>query len=261
MVKKYLRKSNVKKYVRRQTKRGINYIKKRYSGPSGLNKVMSDVKLLKDIINTEKKFTERTISDTNVGQWSGTGSGHYLGDVTPIFNQGTSDNQRLGNSIKLCSHYATLFFRQQANLATDIKVTCILFKHKTDTYNATTMATYASQLFNPNPWYGTAIDMYSGRNVDYYRDFVFLNKKTFIIGKDTTGTVNNYKQIKLSIPKSKLNYHMRFNDAGEIVDGNIYLMVITNYGNISSTTNSPDNQTTSTGVTMRYYGRYYYYDN
>lgn len=81
-----------KRYFRKQVKR----VKKRYSGPSGMQRLISDVNMLKTAINSERKYWDKedivpySITDLNpvaLYPWDG-------------LAQGDGEQQRIGDQIK-----------------------------------------------------------------------------------------------------------------------------------------------------------------
>ena len=77
-----------------------------------LPKVMKDVNIMKQMINSEKFRLETKVDGLGVAQLNINASGHYIVDVTPVPAQGDGYNNRQGNSIRLHStHYDFFSFK------------------------------------------------------------------------------------------------------------------------------------------------------
>ena len=258
----------MKKYAKKQAKRFGRYLKKRYVKRGGLRfgRIARDVKMLKHIINSEKKQTEFTTTSQLVGQWGGTGSqsGHNNFDIIPAIFKGVEYNNRIGNSIKLVGAHFKLQLRTQNAVVNPIKVKFIIYSHKTDTLDATRTAAYPGELFDTNDFNNTTIDMYSSRNNDYFRDFIIHRTHTCYLKGDTAGTGTAQTQLvsKSFGIKWKKGHYLKWgpNTSTFIVNGNLFCLAICDFGNVA-TAASPDSQAASTGATFNLHTQYYFYDN
>lgn len=250
--------------VRRVVRKGLKYAKKRYVSKRGnfrLGRLAKDVAMVKKLINVEKKRYTQTYLYDFLGQVNGNGGGAYMADLTPSLVQGNSASQRNGNSVKMTGIYLQGQLIQQGSAIDSNIVSVEVWCHKTKEVPMSLSST-GNEIYNNSPFSGQ-IDMISRRNQDYFSDYVCLRKKRVIVRADTYSATNILRNATFSMGL-KLNRHLRWNDAGTLINGQLFLLVRCQSGNGSSTTASTANiphQGVNTGLKFSLDQITYYVDN
>lgn len=259
---KYSFRKKVGRVVRRVAKAGVRYAKRRYVNKQGnlrLGKIAKDVAMVKRLINVEKKRRGDQWTGV-VGQVNGAGSGAVMIDITCNVSQGLTASTRTGNSIKLTGLYMQGQFIQQTNAQDSNKFSVEIWAHKNKEVTMSLSST-GQELYNVSPFSGQ-MDLVSRRNQDYYSDYVCLGKRMVYIKGDTYAT-NVIRNANFNMGL-KLNRHIRWDDAGTLINGQYFLVIRAQNGNASATTTSTAN-IPHTGVSTGYtYGInliQYYVDN
>lgn len=259
----------VRKYIRKQAKRAGRYLKKRYIKPRGgirLGRIYRDVKMLKHVINSEKKECESLNTSQLVGQWGGVGtvSGHSIIQLNPAIPKGTGHAERVGNSVKVVGAHFKLQVRQQSAVVNPIKLKFIIFSHKTDTFTTARFNAYTAELMEPNSFNNTTFDLYSSRNKDYFRDFIIHRTQTVYVKGDTSGTgTAQLNMISRSFGiKWRRGHYFKYgpNTSNFELNGSLYCLVLADFGNVG-TAIATDGQPANTGLTYNLLSQFYYYDN
>ena len=230
-----------KKFGKKVAKKVGRAIRKRYYGKGKLNvrRIAKDVAMVKSLINVEKKRNEwanAVGSPTWVGQVNGNASGAQIVDITPIVTQGTSNNQRTGNVIKMTSFYHRFQVLQQGNNTKQGKVIIEYWLVKGQNVPATSAT--LEKLFNDNVFMPSApyyIDYNCSRNPDYFADFIPLAKKVVYMKADNTSA--DVVTSTFAISRKKFNHHIRYDPGtGNVISGQIIMTLRADCGNRSSAT-------------------------
>lgn len=275
---KYVNKlrSRAGKYIAKELRR--RYVSKR--GVPKLKTVVRDVLALKRVINSEKKhfgpqvFTDpiSTTNIFNVGLTNGAGEGMQLINITPQINKGTDRNNRIGNSVRVCSGCVHMNLAGMSAQSNNTTILIEFYRVNNTLYGMTpTPAVLGSDLFSQDP----ITSRYSSncsRNPNYFRRFTRLRQVVVKTPQDNAGSSNFIKQ--LTIPFKFKKYHIRWDDSSTSLSGQawtsgeIFMVVRCNNGNGSATvaslaSNSALNLNTavSTGFQFQFYTDFYYYDN
>lgn len=235
MAKFYKRAKKAVKAVGRKVVKGL---KKRYVTKTGkglrVNQIVSDVAMLKRLINAEKKRLTVGVNNTFVGQVNGNSSGMYIYDITPTPSQGVTAETRNGASIKWTSGYLQLQFIHMSATQSTIKGRIYIIKSK----DVTNTSTVQQQFLNPSPFItSTSIwDYNSTREQDYYKDYSVLAARNFTVSCDQVSGQTVQRVVKMPL---KFGHHVKFNDnTTTLTDGQVFLMIVTDSGNISTVTAS-----------------------
>lgn len=245
-----------------------NSVKNRYTDNKGIKfaQVAKDVMMIKSLINVEKKrvVTNSTAGTNMIGQCDNTSSGHYLLDCTPAPAQGLGYNQRTGNSIKWTSSHYDIQVVQQSATAAPIKLKYYFVKVVGLPYSTISGAT--AKFLNSNPFVtgGTIYDYNSARNPDYFKDFVVLKSGEIKIDPDPQSSITMIKSFKIGFKLN--NHHVKWSlDTSTVSQGQVFLLIVADNGNISSTTVSTLGgvpvTAINTGVTFNYIRTDYFVDN
>lgn len=252
-------------------KRVKKAVKKRYVAKSGgrkatgglrVAKMAKDILYLKSVLNPEKKRDSYKIENRTVGQVNGPDDGAYLFDCTPVIYQGVTSTQRNGASVKLHSSMYHFQFTQSVGTIADVRGVIEMWEIKGEPY---TGFTWFNEHWEPNPFTGVR-DINSQTNPDNFMKGKCIARKYFTVKADQTSGVKTLRDVKMPILYNKgQGKHIRYNkDTNTIEHGQIYIVIRTDRGNISSSTvsvlNVPD-VNINTGLLMQFNAVNYYYDN
>lgn len=253
---------------RKMGKKVARYAKKRYLRKGAgyntglrMNKIIQDVKMIKDKLNTEKKYIDDGgTASVPVGQQNVNGYGNQVLDITPInITQGVGYSQRVGKSIKLVA--MSLQYQMEQQSATSGPRTFYLYICKTN--GAPQLpATLLTNFMAINPI--TAVyDTMSNRNINYFKDYVVLKRQKITMKPDS---VTGQTQLSTGRCVMKLNHHIQFVDnTNTVSDGQLFWYIVADAGNAGAinTTTLPNVAipTANTGASLQTYVRYWYVDN
>lgn len=233
-----------------------------YKNASKIAQIGAEVAVLRGMMNAEKKRWLNGVNNTAVGQVNGNTSGAYTSDITPVMSQGVTYNTRNGSSIKWTSAYLQLQFIHQAATQSTIKGSIYIIKVKNAIIPS---ATLLSNFFNPSPFITstTIYDDNCTRNQDYFKDFVVLKRKKFYVACDKISGQPNQTTIKMPL---KLGHHVKFSgDTNTLTDGQVWMLIVTDNGNMNSATASSvgniSNTAVNTGLNLCWNIVDYYVDN
>lgn len=263
------------KMVGRKAPAGVVYAPRK--APKAIGRI--NVKSLANAvakINCEKKEWSGYVPGLTVGQiyvpaaGSAPNSGHYLTNfITPLPNNGNSDTTRVGDEIKITGIHNVFQFSHQANTSQSMKVKMMFIAPR---FGISGASLTMDKLLNPNPIIYNAngavfpivYDTMCARNMDYIRDFRVLRTKTFTMPGDTASLSQKIvKTVDFSL-KFKKPWNIRFDTAGNLAFGQIYLLVLCESGN--TTTNTPTSYSgvpvidTYSGLNLSYYTKSYFID-
>lgn len=171
--KRYAKKGvrNAGRYLRRKAKA-------RYQTKTGgirVNQVVKDVAMLKGMINAEKQnITSAVTTEYDLAQYNGVSStgGRVLAGVMPNISQGFGEDNRKGDSIKVCSWALKI---QVYNNGNDTLSGCNykFYLVRQPTNPASTSSDTLANFLETNPFSGVN-DFYSNRNYEHYKDFIVM---------------------------------------------------------------------------------------
>lgn len=241
-----------KKYAKGVVKRGVALAKKRYvkRGQPNMKNIMNDVKMLKHLVNVEKKRKDFTqITALPVAALNGVGvSGAQCFNISPAIAQGITQGTRNGNSIKLTSACFDIQFAQQTSTVNDLKVKWHIIC-RPDNGASYSPATVQDTFYEPNPFSGV-IDFYSSRDPEYFNAFRVIKSGVIDLKQDQVTSGQSIIQKKIPL---KLNHHQKYNtDASTSTVKNAFFLLITASGG---------DMALSTGASFGYNVRWYYTDN
>lgn len=228
-------------------------------------------------INCEKKEIGMYTAGLTVGQVTVSAgglasSGHYMSTIfTPSPSNGTTDTTRIGDEITLTGMYNELQFVQQTN-------TTIKLKGRVYIVSPRLGSSYASatidKFLNPNAILYSAngqiiYDYMSSRQMDNIKNWRVLRSMNFSVSSDLASTTQKMiSTVKCGL-KFKKPWKVRYDAAGNVAEGQLFMIVVTDCGNVSSnafsgagtgsTLGIPVVDTLS-GLTLNYYSKAYYVD-
>lgn len=237
-------KKNVSRPLRKRFKK--RYIGKK-SGALRVGQIAKDVMYLKSVLNPEKKFDEIYYNNQNVAANNGVPTGMLVLDVTPVISQGVTQNDRTGNSIKVCSSVLRAQVKQQANTTGPLRLKAWLIQGTGGTEPTT--SNISTQFLQTNP-FSNVVDYFSQRNVNYFNDYKVLASKSITLRPDQYS--GQFQIQELLLARKYKSMHFKYTQTGTgIVQGTMFLVVVADWGDIAA----------STGAYLDLYNRVYYYDN
>lgn len=257
--------------ARKFVKRGAKAMRKRYTAKPGgrkatggvrVAKMAKDILYLKSVLNPEKKRLGISVSNQAIGQCNGNTDGAYVSDVTPIVSVGSGSYQRTGASIKLHSSIWHFQFTQGVGTIAKVRGIIEIYEVVGDPY---TGFAFFNERFDTNPFTGVR-DMNCQLNPDNFMKVRCLATRKFQVESDATSGVKLLTDIKIPMKYNKgQGKHIRYDGSSDnIANGQMYIVIRTDRGNISSTTvstlNVPD-VNINTGLLMQWNRTDYYYDN
>lgn len=228
-------------------------------------------------INCEKKEIGIYNTDLTHGQiyTDGTAvvsSGHYLtAGLSFSASNGTSDITRIGDEVTVTGMYNEFQFSQQSNATQKIRGKIYFFSPKIGSSN---VSVTVSTFLNPNGFIysgsgnvNNVYDYMSSRNMDYFKDYKVLRVKRFTVSPDLASTTQKMiSTVKCGL-KFKKPWKCRFNSAGQLVYGQIYMLVVFDSGNAGSVAPSAGavltgiaKTDTVSGVQWSYFSKTYFID-
>jgi hypothetical protein len=246
--------------VRKVAKYAGKKIYRRYS-TGGVRQVVKDVAMLKNMLNTEKKYYDATFSDT-LGQVNGNLSGATYKDLTPLPVQNVAYNGRTGQGLKLVSAQINIIVNNQSAQRTKQRIRFEMYYVKGDTK---TLAGISQELYDINPL-TSIVDYMSNRQPNNMKDFKKIcTRYIYYPSEDHSGTGSASRQKTLKI-NLKLSHHLRFDkNSLTLQSGQIFIFAVTETGNsspaIPSTLPNIANVAVNSGFDFDISTRFYYVDN
>lgn len=227
-------------------------------------KMLSDISMLKGIINSEKKRIELTSTNQIVGQINGNSSGHFLADLTPNVQQGVGFNQKTGNSFKWVSSHLDFQFITQTAQNQPIKLKIEIVKVVGLPY--TNVSDVLSKYIEPTSFIvgNSVYDIHSPRDPDYFKNFVVLKRKYVTIPVDQINNQIQFKRVSVGLKLKK--HHVRTNNNDPTVSmGQVFMLITADSGNCNNATvggfTGVITNAINTGVTFNSEWTHYFYDN
>ena len=238
-VYKFVKKNIVEPYTSKKNNRGYNNRMNLYK----------EITAIKKLLNAEKKnqqYTDTTVY--KVAQNNGAGSGALTVDITPVISQGSSEDQRNGDSIKVCSMCAQFELSTNSFLTLQsTKVTIYVVRQLENDYTTANIIPFF--LLN-NPFSGV-IDYNSDRNYQFFKKFVVMAQKTVTLRQNQNDSANQVQKVNIKVPL-KLDYHMRYNKGlTTLITNPVFLIAVADSGDTAGTNY----------INIQMGNAIYYYDN
>jgi len=262
-----------RKFARKFVRKGARYAKKRYTRKGAgygsgvrLNKLASDLRLIKNSLNTEKKYADQqTVFD--IAQVDGNSFGGMTNWVTPNITPGTSGiAERVGNSIKLTG--LAIKFQLMAKdpnfRVSQGKFRFIIFEALD--HDVTAIEALEDMLEN-NQITGLR-DYNSERDLQQFKNFrIYCNKSFTIPNGNATGNAQYHETTFMSRSFAmKMNHHIKYqHGTATQVSGKLFFAILMDHGNKSATVASTNSNIpitdVDTGYKMNLVIRNWYVDN
>jgi hypothetical protein len=269
--KKYTPKKKESKF-RRYARKGRKVLKTTAQVAADVARLSAAVAYMGSRLNVEKKFIDKDVITSAVGQTYGPLAGWVGHDITPQIAQGVGQQQRVGNSIKLTGMSFPIQFTGQGSCMAARKLKVMLFRVY-DGNNNMTVTDVINDYLDVNPLNGLR-DMGSPRA---YRNgkhdgIKLVRSKTYTLPAPTLdtnigGTLDDFEKAGFTCKFNvKLNEVIRYGTNGDDVpDGcRYFLFILCDKGNHHITTVSTQDvpvPQTSSGVSYRLSQRSWWVDN
>lgn len=240
----------------------VNPIKR---GKVSFTRVMKDVKMLKDAINSEKLRITDSFSLAQVGQVNVNAEGFFVKEFTPAPAQGDTTNGRTGASVKLSGSYVQLQFIQQSNTsAGPVSGKIMIFRCDSPSiYVSPTNVVH--RRIQTNPFITPSIrDYNSPEDIDAFKSFPKVFEKRFKLSADQTSSGAMIRTINFGL-KYK-DHHVKWdNNSTDWESGRLIMVIFLDAGNTNSTTSSTSVgvpiSTPNSGYFLNGNITHYYHDN
>lgn len=239
--KRFVKKRVIRPYTSLKNNRGYNNRMRLYK----------EVSALKKMINAEKKNADSSVTTVyDLAQLNGAGvSGAQTLDLMPSIGQGNSEDQRNGDSIKVCAWALKLHVESNSfNTLQDTHYKFYVIASPTNPVGAGT--TLLSQFLEANP-FSTVEDYYSSLNYQHRKDFNILGVVTGVLKQNSNGSTNQIRSNSHIIAR-KANFHVRYNKGTTtILNNRLTLIAVASDGDRTGTNK----------INFQYHMKVYFYDN
>lgn len=249
----------VKKAVKKARRKVGQAITKRYYGNKRLNigQIAKDVAVVKKLMNVEKKRWILSVSNVAVGQVLGNLSGYYQTDLTPFPASGSGYNQRDGSSLKVVSYHMQMQFITQSAAVGRTNYRIMIIETLAGTFNP--VSAYLDNTFVS----GSIVDYNSQINPDQFGRYKIIQSKRVSIEPDSVTGQTAYRTMSLG---KKHQVYIRFSlDTTTVTNKRLYMLILADNGNASTTTASTltgiPSTAINTGATVSFNWTAYYVDN
>lgn len=262
---------SAKRYVKKVARKARGMAIKRYFNKGyqpKMDTIMSDVNMLKNLLNTEKKHTTLSANGLTVGQLSANIAGLYALEITPVPTAGVSEIQRTGTSIKLTSSYMKFQFSAQANAINRTRLKIMIIQ--TSGNYVSSVNSWLTDKFKHNPFITGAsiIDYNSSFNTNTFGGFKILRTFNFTMAPDSITNESNIKTLTLGLKYNRgKGTHIRYQSGTSTPANNqLFMIVMADTGNCNPVTASTGisgvaQTAVNTGFNWQYYITHYYVDN
>jgi hypothetical protein len=246
---------SLNKYVKKAYKKGTRYAKKRYFKGKGysnpkIQTMARDVMRLKSMINAEKQnATSLVTTEYPLAQFNGvSSSGLQEINLMPTISQGISEDQRKGDSLKICSW--ALKIHAYTNGGDTFNGCNYRFYVLREPNNPNSLGNLADNFLETNQFSGV-IDYHSNRDYQHFKDYIVMGTVSgkFKAPENTTLSGNKANTHTLA---RKQEFHIRY-DKGttNIINNPIRLLAVASDGDRSG----------NNKIFFKYSFKVYYYDN
>lgn len=234
---------------RKAIRRVKKFVKKRYGTfkQPNMTNIVSDVQMLKRLINVEKKYVDVSLGNTIAAKNAATYGYVMRGPISAVA-EGNSFNQRSGQSTKCTSIYIKGTLTGAANQLDEVFIDMYVFQYKRFV-NLGTTPPLIENMFEADPKY-SQITTQSLRDMEHMPDFRILRKKRYYLpAVQITGNPMS-KPFECAINLGKKGIHQRYEGAtaADLTEGGIYVLFLSSVGDINLTQGA-----TATGTIRTFY--------
>lgn len=233
-----------KRYGVSYGRRGLRF------GKNSVSKLAKDVMMIKSRLNVEKKFVDGDVTTASVGAVNINNPGYYAVDITPTIPQGTGENQRIGNSVKLTGFHQKYNFIGQTGCYQNRRLKIMMIQ-TTDV--TSTNDQIIEDMFDENPLTGN-IDYFSNPNYsNMKRAHKVIARKTYTVRGDSTSGLATSTTASRPLGDcqfgNKMQHLTRFegNAANSPKDQRYLILIFCDYGNRNGSSGSNAGSLVNTG--------------
>lgn len=237
--KRWVNKNIVAPYTSKRNGRG-------YKNRMNLYK---EVSAIKKMVNAEKQNAElSSTASVDVAQFNGAASGVQIFPILPIISQGISEDQRKGDSLKICSWcFKTNVQTNSFNTLQDVKYKIYILRQP---INPSVSSSIPLEFLEPNTFSGVA-DYYSNRNYQHFKDYIVMGVINGKLGTNTNDSLNQYRSNTHTLAR-KQEFHVRYSKGSTTVLNNpIYALVVASEGD----------RATDNKIMLQHSMKVFFYDN
>lgn len=224
-----------KKYAPKVYKKVIHPYVNKKKGYQNRQKLYKEVAAIKKMINAEKQnadYVSTTLRD--LGQFNTPGvPGAGSWDITPVIAQGIGEDNRKGDSLKVCSWVLKMNVQTNSfNTLQDVRYKFYVVRQPNNPVAAGGIA--RDQFLEPNPFSGV-VDYYSNRDYEHFKDWVVMGTVSGVLKTNTNDSVGQYRSNTHTLAR-KQEFHIRY-DKGTtaILNNPIYIIGVASEGDINTT--------------------------
>lgn len=189
--------------------------------------------LVRRIPVPEKKYVNFGTLDLRIGQLDGVGfDGVDVNEVTPLIVQGTNYFQRSGNMVKPTGMFIRFNASQQVNTVNTIQYNISMYRVVGYPQNGPQVLV---GVFDTDPITGFR-DYNAPRNPNAFKDYRCVFSRNYTLKPDSiagqTGIMDMHVPLKMN------NYTMRWDTAGAVQEGQLFIIVRANSGNYNAASNT-----------------------
>ena len=243
-----------KKFIKKASRYIKGKAKARYQTKTGgvrINQVLKDVATLKKMINAEKQNAETTTtSEYTLAQFNGVATaGWRCQPIMPTIGQGVSEDQRKGDSLKICSWVLKMQVYTNGNATlSGVNYKFLVIRQPT---NPVDTAGTVANFLETNPFSGV-IDYYSNRDYQHFKDFIVMGTVGGKFKANESGDAGQGSKTNVHTLARKQEFHIRYDKGtNDILNNPIYLLALSSDGDRSGTNY----------IAFKYAFKVYYYDN
>lgn len=238
-----------KKFAKKGFKKGVKFVRKRYGNNPGISNLVSDVKLLKTMINVEKKSRTLFSATPETFALNNAAADGILAvslQISP--DQGPGASQRNGNSIKFVSAMFQANILQQTVTVNPLRYRWAIINRPDNSVDMTATA-MALLVWDINPFSGFR-DYFANKDPEYFTQFKVIAQGKGVLKSDSITDVRQSAFIKRPL---KLNHHQKYDTNTSVITtkNKFYLVVQADSGDTD----------VFTGASIDWNIKYYYVDN
>lgn len=211
-------------------------------------KLYKEVAMLKKVINAEKQNADINIGPFNFAQNNGAGTGARCDSIMPIISQGSGEDQRKGDSLKVCSMCIQAEVKTNSfNTLQDTRYKIYIIRQQTNPVDFTGTI---NNLLEPNTFSGV-VDYNSNRDYEHFKDFTIVGVLRGVLRPNTNNSVGQIRQNQHKLAL-KCNYHVRYEKGTTTILNNpLYFLCVADAGDYAGTN----------FITVSLSNKIYFYDN
>lgn len=221
-----------------------------------MTRIIKDLNMLKKVINAEKQNAEIGVTtEYPLAQYNGvSASGGQLINIMPVISQGVGEDNRKGDSLKICSWVYKLQIYNNGNLTiAGCNYTFYILRQPTNPVSATGVMTsdYATQFLEANTFSGV-IDTLSNRNYQHYKDYIVMGVIKGKIKANDSSDAGQGSKTNNHVLARKQEFHIRYDKGtNNTLMNNLYVLAVA----------SDCDRSTTNKLLFKHSFKVFYYDN